>query len=193
MKHISHGIVFAPDEGGSGGSGGGSEDGGDENEDNDDDDDDAGDDVEALRKENARLKAEANKARTKAAREAKAARDRERKAARESDDSEEVKKALAEAEKRAADAELKANRAQARSLAAEAGAKNPSLVVKLIDFDDLTDPSDEDEVRDAIEALIKENPYLKARATRTDGGEGGKGNKEVSTDINAALRRATGR
>jgi len=141
-----------------------------------------------------RLKAQADKARTQAAREAKAKADAERKAAKEAEGDEKLKAALEAAEKSNAELQAKLHGTMARALAKERGAVDPKVVVRLIDFDDLTDPSDEDEVGEAIDALLEEKPYLKeAKKVGSDAGKGGAGNKEVTTDINAALRRATGR
>jgi len=65
------------------------------------------------------------------------------------------------------------------------------VVVRLIDFEDLNDPSDEDEVKDEIQKLLKEKPYLKGAKVSTDGGAGGGGPKTES--LNDIIRGAAGR
>jgi membrane protein involved in colicin uptake len=190
MIHKSHGIRFFPDgDGGKDGSGDG--DGSDGDGDGEDNDDEDQVDVEALKAENARYKKAEDKRRTQAARDAKAKQDAERKKAQDDNDADKLKAALAEETAKAVAAELKANRAMARSLAAELGAVDPGDVVRLVDFDELADPGNEDEVKAEIAALLKAKPYLKSGKVKTDGGASGGGSSKI--DMNQVIRDAAGR
>lgn len=149
---------------------------------------------DAVVAERDRLKASADKNRTAAAREAKAKADAERKAAAESEGDEKLKTALSAAEKDNEKLRTQLLGTTARALAKEAGAVDPKVVVRLLDFEAMADPTDEDEVGAAIDALLEDKPYLKeVKKVGSDAGKGGDGEKQPSTDINAALRNATGR
>ena len=192
MLHKSHGIVFFPDDGGTGdGSGDGDGAGDGDGEEEEEEEEADPNDIKAVLAENAKLKKAENRRRTAAAREAKAKQDAERKKAESDKDAEKLSAALAEEKARADAAELKANRALARSLAAEAGAVDPAVVVRLIDFDELSDASDEAEVKAEIAALLKDKPFLKGAKVKTDGGAGGKAPGEQG--MNELIRGATGR
>lgn len=148
--------------------------------------------IEALRQENADLKAEQNKARTQAARDAKAAADKARKDAQESGDADALKAQLAAAETSNAELQARVQTANARAVAKELGAVDPAVLVRLLDFDKMADPLDEDEVGAAIQKLLREKPYLKGARVTTDAGGGGGGNTgQIS--MNDTIRRAAGR
>lgn len=148
--------------------------------------------VEALRQEVETLRKAENTRRTEAARAAKAKADADRKAAQDSGDADALKAQLAAAEKSNAELQTRVQTAQARALAKEAGAVDPALVARLVDFDKLADPLDEVEVGGAIQTLLREKPFLKGHTVRTDAGAGGGGNVG-EIDMNTQIRRAAGR
>lgn len=148
--------------------------------------------IEALRQENETLRKAENTRRTEAARAAKAKADADRKAAQESGDAEALKAQLAAAETSNAELLKRVQVTQARAIAKELGAVDPKVVARLVDFDKMADPLDEDEVTSVIEALLREKKYLKGNTVRTDAGAGGGGNVG-EMDVNTAIRRAAGR
>lgn len=149
---------------------------------------------DAVVAERDRYKAASDKARTAAAREAKAEADAKRKAAAESEGDAKLKEALSAAEQDNAKLRTQLLGTTARAVAKEKGAVDPKVVVRLLDFDAMADATDEDEVGAAIDALLEDKPYLKeTKKAGTDAGKGSGVTKEVSTDINAALRRSRGR
>lgn len=190
MKDILY--HFEPDDGtgDDGGTGGG------------DDDDTSTDDaaaltpeeIKAIRDENARLKATAAKGRTEAARRAKAEADAARKQAEKDGDLAKLQEQLAAADQRAMAAEQKLQQQQARGIAKDLGAVDPPVVVGLIDWNTIADPEDENEVRQAVRAVLKDKPYLRGTTKDPDAGKrgGGEGRPGEGTDMNAVLRRAAG-
>jgi mannitol-1-phosphate/altronate dehydrogenase len=102
--------------------------------------------------------------------------------------------ALAEKDEQIAKLEAKANKATALSLATEVGFKNPAAGVRFIDFEDLDDPSDPDEIRGVLREALKENPGLKKAPTaRADGGDGASSGPGTKSSFNDVIRRAAGR
>lgn len=74
------------------------------------------------------------------------------------------------------------------------GIADGEVAARLIDFDELDDPSDVEEVDRALKALVKKHPFLTGRvAGGADGGAGGRGSVDEALDMNKMLRRATGR
>lgn len=145
--------------------------------------------ITALREERDALREAANKSRTAAAREAKAKADADRKAAKEGEDVEALKAQLRVAEETNLTLLDRVTKTQARTLAKELGAVDPAVVVRLIDFEDMADPMDEDEVSAAVAKILKEKPYLKGGKVKTDAGSGGGGNTaEIS--MNDRIRSA---
>jgi hypothetical protein len=102
--------------------------------------------------------------------------------------------ALAEKDAQIAALEAKANKATALALATEVGFKNPAAGVRFLDFEDMDDPTDPDEIRAALREALKENPGLKKTpAARADGGEGAGSGSGTRSSFNELIRRAAGR
>ena len=172
-----------PDEQGEGGDG---EDGGEEEDTRT---------LEELKAENAELTRRLNRSRTAKAREARAANRSKGGGSKggSSDDDEtdsELAKENAELKAKLEQQEARSNRAQASSIAAELGFRVPSHGVKLLDWHELDDPSDPDEVRAALRNVLKEDPTLKKSAKSADGGEGGSTTRRSFNDV---IRSAAGR
>lgn len=147
---------------------------------------------EELLAERDELQRRVDRARTAKAREARAAN---RKSGGKKDEpkDDETAQALAERDARIAELEAKANKASALSVAAELGFRNPQYGVRLLDWDEISDPGDEDEVRAAMRALLKADPSLKKSAQRADGGEGGGEGPTGAKSFSDVIRRAAGR
>jgi hypothetical protein len=150
---------------------------------------------EELKAERDALKSRLDRQRTQKAREARAAKRAggDGKAKGDSKDDSELQAALEAEREKAKALETRLNTEQAQRLAAELGFKSPSLAPKLVDFNELVDPSDPDEVRDALRDVLKASPELKKSASRADGGEGGGGGPAQKTSFNDIIRRAAGR
>jgi hypothetical protein len=186
----SHGIRFFPDE--TGGAGEESGTGGAGEEEEEEEEEVSAEEAKALREENEKLKADANKRRTEAAREAKAAKAREREAALKGGE-DELRKQLETETKAREQAESRANQAYARSIAAELGCVSPGDAVRLLDFDSISDPGNEREVKEALTALLEEKPFLKTHTKpRVDGGAG-TGGSTKKQGMNEIIRSAAGR
>jgi hypothetical protein len=145
---------------------------------------------EELQAERDELQRRLNRQRTAKAREARHAKD---KPVKNDAAAEAAAAALAEKDARIAELETKHNQAQALAVAAELGFKKPSMAVRLVDFGDLDDPGDPDEVRAALRQVLKENPELKRSPARADGGQGAGQEAGARTSFNDVIRRAAGR
>lgn len=140
------------------------------------------------------LQARLNRQRTAKAREARAASRKkdDPKPKGEGDDDQTAAELAAEREKNAA-LEKRLNTEQATRVAAELGFRVPKHAAKLLEWDELVDPSDADEVRDALRDILKADPGLKKSGGRADGGEGGGSGPAQKTSFNDVIRRAAGR
>jgi hypothetical protein len=103
-----------------------------------------------------------------------------------------------EAEKRLKDLEDRETRlvqrlraSTARTAAADLNAIDAEAVAGLIRWDELEDPDDEEEVKDAIKDILKSRPHLR-KTTRTEGGMGGD-SEDRPMGMNDILRLAAGR
>lgn len=150
---------------------------------------------EELLAENAELTRRLNRSRTAKAREARAA-NRSKDGKGDDGKKNESDVALAQENEdlkaRLAQIESRANRTQAQAIAAELGFRKPAHGVKLVEWEDLDDPSDPDEVRAALREILKDDPALKKAAKSADGGEGGSGAATTRT-FNDMIRDAAGR
>lgn len=150
---------------------------------------------EELLAENAELTRRLNRSRTAKAREARAA-NRSKDKGGDGGSKEEPNPLAdenAELKAKLAEQEARSNRTQAQAIAAELGFRKPAYGVKLLDWDDLDDPSDPDEVRAALREVLKDDPALKKAAKSADGGEGGSGSAAVGRSFNDIIRSAAGR
>lgn len=149
---------------------------------------------EELLAENAELTRRLNRSRTAKAREARAANRSGGKGKSKSDDEEdsELIKENAELREKLAQQETRSNRTQAQAIAAELGFRNANHGVKLLDWEDLDDPSDPDEVRAALREILKDDPGLKKAPKKADGGEGTQ-NASVGRSFNDIIRSAAGK
>ena len=149
--------------------------------------------IKELREERDRLKSQAAKSRTEAARRAKAEADAARAKAKEEGDVSALQKQLDEERAARTALENRLQQQSAQGIASTLGAVDPAVVVKLIDWDTIADPDDENEVRQAIRNILKAKPYLRGTTKDPDAGKGGGNEGEGrSTSINDALRRAAG-
>lgn len=74
------------------------------------------------------------------------------------------------------------------------GIADGEVAARLIDFDDIEDASDPDQIDTALKALVKKHPFLTGKvAGGADGGAGTGTRQAGAFDMNAELRRATGR
>jgi hypothetical protein len=192
----SHGIMYAPDSDGSGdgdgtGAGGDGKDPPAKDPPVDEDEPMTPEQVAEIVEENAKLRTADAKRRTEAARATKAAKDAARKAAQESGDAEALQKQLDDANAERVALEEKLQRQGATAIAESVGVIDPPAAIRLLDWDSLADPGNPTEVEAAIRQLVKEKPYLKKPAAKTDAGASGGGNDTLG--INDAIRRAAGR
>jgi hypothetical protein len=83
---------------------------------------------------------------------------------------------------------------RARLLAGDVGivADARGDAASLLDWSKIDDPSDDDQVKKALEDLTKAKPYLLGTGGGADGGTGGR-RTAGSDDMNAQIRRAAGR
>lgn len=85
---------------------------------------------------------------------------------------------------------------QARILAGELGVDPDARAdaARLLDWDAIEDPENEDQVADALQALIKDRPYLLGRtAGGADANAGRTRQTGQDTDMNALIRAGSGR
>jgi hypothetical protein len=74
------------------------------------------------------------------------------------------------------------------------GIVDGDVAARLMDFDELTDPSDVEEVDAALKALVKKHPFLTGKVGGgADGGAGSGERRGNALDMNAEIRRAAGR
>jgi hypothetical protein len=103
------------------------------------------------------------------------------------------------AEKQEATQKLAATERRNHELLVEArapkhGIADGEVAARLIDYDALEDPTDREEVDAALKALVKKHPFLTGTVRGgADGGAGSGSRQGNSIDMNAELRRATGR
>ena len=147
---------------------------------------------EELLAENAELTRRLNKSRTAKAREARAANRSKGGASKKDESDSELAQENEDLKAKLAQVESRSNRTQAQAIAAELGFRKPAHGVKLLDWEDMDDPSDPDEVRSALREVLKDDPALKKAAKRADGGEGGSGAATTRT-FNDMIREAAGK
>lgn len=70
------------------------------------------------------------------------------------------------------------------------GIVDPEAADKLLDWDKIDNPADEQQIEQALQQLVKDKPYLTRIAGAADGGARGQARP---TDMNDVLRRAAGR
>lgn len=104
---------------------------------------------------------------------------------------EQTQQQLAEMRQRTDQLQSKLQRARAANIASNMRVVDPEAVVALIDWDDIEDPDDDAEIKDAIKALVKRKPYL-AKKADLDGGAGG-GRRQQKRSMNEILRAPRGR
>ncbi len=154
--------------------------------------------LEEIKAERDEFKARLDRQRTAKAREARAANRAKgggKADPKNDDDDSELAAELAAERERSSKLETRLNTEQATRIAAELGFKTPKIGVKALEWDELTDPSDPDEIRAELRTILKESPELKKAARQSaDGGEGGAtGSGGVKTSFNDIIRRAAGR
>lgn len=106
----------------------------------------------------------------------------------------------AERDKAAAEAERDELTTDNRNLraeiaAAKVGVRTEALAdaVKLLDWDEIDDPTDRKQVEAALKQLVKDKPYLSGRADGLDGGNGRNGNAAGGDSLTDIVLQATGR
>jgi hypothetical protein len=84
---------------------------------------------------------------------------------------------------------------RAEIAAAKVGVRTEALedAVKLLDWDEIDDPTDRKQVEAALKALVKAKPYLSGRPDGLDGGNGRQGGADTGGSMNEIIRRAAGR
>ena len=100
------------------------------------------------------------------------------------------------AEERASELADKNRLFQARLIAGELGVDPDARAdaARLLDWDKIEDPEDENEVAEALQALIKDRPYLLGRtAGGADANAGRTRQTGQDTDMNALIRAGSGR
>jgi hypothetical protein len=99
------------------------------------------------------------------------------------------------AEDRADKAEERNRELHARLVAAEVGVVREAHAdaARLLDWSSIEDPDDEEQVKAAMQTLVKEKPYLLGTSSGADGGAGRSGGQQESADMNSMLRSASGR
>lgn len=82
---------------------------------------------------------------------------------------------------------------RAQIAAAQVGIRAEAVgdAVKLLDWDEIEDPSNPKQVEKALKELVKEKPYLSGRPEGLDGGAGRKTGE--TTSMNDVIRQAAGR
>lgn len=145
------------------------------------------------RKEQAKLKrqlAAAKGAATKATKKTATKKDDE-------GDDDETKAELAAEKERATKLENQLRDLQAESIARDLKFVDAGDAVRLLDWDEIADPTDRKEVRDALKRLKKEKPHLAAAATEGGGTGAGRGTRSgggAGQSMNDLIRNAaTGR
>ena len=140
----------------------------------------------AARKELASLK------RSNAALKAQNARSRSRKPKDQEDDpgpterEQELQKQLEESDAKASALERRFHRSGAASIAREMGAHDADFVADALDFDEIADPEDKREVKQAIARLRKAKPFL---FKEDDVDQGNREGRPQSSDMNRLIRR----
>lgn len=140
--------------------------------------------LESVRKEAAKYRTERNAAQKKADELEKA----------QLSDAEKVQKERDEL-KTGSTALEKANRElRVRVIAEDVGIVKAARAdaAQLLDWGQIEDPTDDDQVKKALEDLTKDRPYLLGTGGGADGGEGG-GRAAGSGDMNQMIRQAAGR
>lgn len=83
------------------------------------------------------------------------------------------------------------------ALAPSVGIADGTVAAKLIDFDELGDPSDESEIKSALKALVKKHPFLAGNVAAGANGGDGEGRRDRAAGdnsfMNQRLRDAAGR
>lgn len=84
---------------------------------------------------------------------------------------------------------------RAEIAAAKVGVRTEALgdAVKLLDWDEIDDPTDRKQVETALKALVKDKPWLSGRADGLDGGNGRQSGADTGGTMNEIIRRAAGR
>jgi hypothetical protein len=143
--------------------------------------------LEESRKDQAKLRRQvaANKGATTRAKKTPA------KTAADEDDGEAAQK-LEAAEKRAAELESRFQKTQAETIADKLGFLDAEDAVKLLDWDEIGDPDDKAEVRDALKRLKKDKPHLVGEKVALGGGKG-RGGEGVKRTMNDVIRDAAAR
>ena len=110
-------------------------------------------------------------------------------------ESEKATERAIKAEERAVKAEERNRELRGRLIAAEVGVVREAQVdaARLLDWSSVEDPDDDGQVRAAMQTLVKDKPYLLGTSNGADGGAGATTGGSESVDMNAMLRKASGR